>query len=911
MTNTQIAKLYVAVNGTAPTAAEMTTLLADANAATTIMAMNDFTGASNTATLNAAYQAAFGRDADSEGLAYWGAELTAGTVTAATLMDKLLAGADAYVSIGNDAIAALNTADKGITTNKAAIIIDAIAANLTPTQVATALSLVTATDTAAATADIATSVSSNTAVSYDLTVSTADVIESNNGNDTVTASTLTLQSGDIIVDGSTTDSDTMNIALTAATTATPTITNVENVNVNLDYFTGTGTDFVATNVTGATIAINSDKLGFNGTAGVTFAGANTIAAGSAVTTLTVAGLTSGTVDTGSAGTVSVTGTAAVANTINVNGDIKTGAGLNNVTSTFTTLNVTAASDVIYTTEATLETTITGNNDITLQMVGADLVTGASIVDSTTGTIIVKDIGATATTDTTNMAIDKFILSGTATMAATVASGQLLETSTDIATQLTIATTAATDTTATLNLGHDITTLVISDTKLDTTINNTDANVIGTLTAGVEDVTLTGSSNLTVTAGTAKSFDASAATGTLNYTLGTSTAETTISGTTTTNTVTLGHVNNVITYNGQTGIDTINTLGTAAGIIAGDLGSGNDVLNIVATLGAATIALDGGAGTDTIKILSGANTNTASTWAVSNFETIEIQAAADSVVQAKTLAMDSAQLTGTSFAITTQEAIDTAALTVTLDAASADLSGLTFDTNDTVAINGSATTSYTVVGTATADTITIGSNAAATVSTITGGAGDDVFVFATDDTASTKITSITDYQANALASDNDQLTLGVNTIVADKILNVAEVEVGTAYAFTAAQGIFSTATAAVNIVVEDGMMTLSGLSEDIALADTLDEMITLAQTAAVSAADGSFAVVAADTVAFEFAGNTYIVETKVESGAADATDDGVYDAVAVLGAVANVIELTGLTTATAMAGTAAADTIFLA
>ena len=242
MTNLQIAKLYVAVNGTAPTAAELTTLSADANAAATIMAMVDFTGADNTATLNAAYQAAFGRDADAEGLAYWGAELTAGNVTGSTLMEKLLVGADVYVSAGDATIAALNTADKGITANKATVAVEIATAGLTATEAATALALVTATDTAAASASVVAVVDAAAALAAEEAAAAAavgstvvfttaiDTLSGTTGNDTFVGDVQsTSSSADQIAGNSGTD--TIKLYTTGAITL-PVMSSIESLYVN-------------------------------------------------------------------------------------------------------------------------------------------------------------------------------------------------------------------------------------------------------------------------------------------------------------------------------------------------------------------------------------------------------------------------------------------------------------------------------------------------------------------------------------------------------------------------------------------------------------------------------------------------------------------------------------------------------
>ncbi len=622
----------------------------------------------------------------------------------------------------------------------------------------------------------------------------------------------------------------------------------------------------------STVTLGSDKLGFDGTTGATFVGGNTVKAGNKVDTFTVAGLTTGTVDAGSAKTVTVTGTAGAANKIVINGDITTGTGLTNNTSTLTTLDVKGNATVVYNTAAAaIKTTVTGDKDLLLKMAGTDVITGASLVNNSTGAVNLQ-VTAGATFDATNFAVNKIIVGDVTTVAATVASGQLLETNKDM-TSLTIAPTATTTTatTATLNLGHDLTTLDVSFNKLVTTINNTDANSIGTLTATGEKVIVKGAGNLTAGNVDVTTLDASAATGEMVLALKAAANTSTISGTTGKNTVTPGNVADVVSFTGQGGVDTIDLSALAlTGTIAGNLGAGNDIVKI-GTLGNGIVALDGGSGHDILKVTAAANTTAATTWDVSNFEEIQLQKVADSIVDAVTVTMNGSQLTGKYYSFTTLESLDTVALTVTANGATTDLSKLTFEAGDTVAITGRAIADDIIIGTSTNDTITVAANK----KTVTGGAGDDTFIFATGNSVEGNMTKITDYQAKAAAFDNDTLDVLYTTLVGDKTVDVSSV--GT---------IFADKSQAVNAIVKDGVMKLSGLSADVALANTLAEMIDIAEFVAYSAAT------TADNLAFEFGGNTYLLS----SSATDTTD--------------LIVELTGLTGIVGVSSTAAADNTIL-
>ena len=281
----------------------------------------------NEALINNLFTQLFNRVADAEGLAFYTDRLDSGEATLASIAKQIADGAqndDATILANKTTVA--NTYTAAVTEQGSTYEADDIAdAQAILAAVDASEESVTAGNTAAE-----AEVASNVTVpgeTFELTTGIADVVESGTGNDTITATTATMQSGDVVSDASTTDNDTMNITLSAASATTQTITNVENINVELDYFTGTAADFDATNVTGATITIGSSKLGFNGTTGVANAGANTVVAGANVDTLTVTGLNNGAVDTGSAETVNVDASATTKDvTITVNGDLDLIAG---------------------------------------------------------------------------------------------------------------------------------------------------------------------------------------------------------------------------------------------------------------------------------------------------------------------------------------------------------------------------------------------------------------------------------------------------------------------------------------------------------------------------------------------------------------------------------------------------------
>ncbi len=137
MTTAEIVKLYVAVNGKAPTATELSAVESSQDQVATINAMEATstvatTAGDTTAFLNAAYQSAFGRVADAEGLSYWGNLIDTGVVSKSNFMDGLLTGADNYVANATyPDNAALATKDVAITTNKTEVATNFAASGIT------------------------------------------------------------------------------------------------------------------------------------------------------------------------------------------------------------------------------------------------------------------------------------------------------------------------------------------------------------------------------------------------------------------------------------------------------------------------------------------------------------------------------------------------------------------------------------------------------------------------------------------------------------------------------------------------------------------------------------------------------------------------------------------------------------
>ncbi len=701
------------------------------------------------------------------------------------------------------------------------------------------------------------------------------MIETTTANDTITATSATLGATDRVIDSSTTDFDTMDITLTAAMAGTTTITKVEKVNFNLDMFDGSAAATVnATNITGAEITVSSAKLGFNGEAGVTGAGANTIVAGSKITDLAVIGLTEGTVNAGAADVVAMTGTTGRANTLIVNGDVS----VTNTTSTLTTINATADSVVTYDTTVANAATVTGSSDVTLKMAVADVVAGASVTNSMTSGALNLTLTDAGTADATNFAVDKITLAAAGANVITVANGQALEVAaTATGTDLTLDTTTSLASTASVDTAVSLGTVTIGDTDMTTTVNASAALTIADLATAGSKVALAGAGDLTVTTSDGANVDASALTGDLVFT---STVATDIKGGSGDNTITLS--DNNAGYTGQAGVDTLAIAAlTGTNTVGAALAAGNDVVSLASGL-AGILAIDAGLGTDIIKVAAGGDISGITMTDSSGFEVITL---------VDDLITSGAQLNGQDYTIKGTVSADRTE-TVTVNGATGlttetiNLSGITIDSTvgedngiaptATVFINGQDAVKDTITGTSASDQIEGGTGK----DVITGGAGDDFFVFADDDSLEASMAKITDYQAAAASSDNDKLVLGTTTTLtaADNVVDVATN--GTA----PVQAIFADAVGTVDIAFSaKGIMTLVGTSADVALADTLAEYIDIAE---------SVLAVSGDLVAFEFGGNTYVLE-----------DDGVVD-------TSTVLELTDVVDIVGISATAAADTIFV-
>ena len=323
---------------------------------------------------------------------------------------------------------------------------------------------------------------------------------------------------------------------------------------------------------------------------------------------------------------------------------------------------------------------------------------------------------------------------------------------------------------------------------------------------------------------------------------------------------------------------------------------------------AKINIDGGDGNDTIIFDADVNLGGSNFTFSAVEDLIFFRGGANTTLNASSISGSSAKL-GT-------DGSGNIKLTIEANQSTIDLSSITltnsFDTSsDQVIINGSgASTGITATGTAALDIIT-GSNAddnlsggsgddvisagtgndiingGAGADTLTGGAGDDEFDFTALSSTAASLDKISDYKAAVATSHNDTIDNVTGTVGAD-----------TASAIDVKQSIASgSGSETVTAAVANGIVSLSG--SDAGLIDTLNEWADVISTDGIISAAGDDAD-ATGTVAFQFNGNTYLVESK------DAFDNDTANF-----SMQTFIELTGLTGVAKVANTAAADTILIA
>ncbi|MCP1318600.1 hypothetical protein [Halomonas sp. 707B3] len=423
-------------------------------------------------------------------------------------------------------------------------------------------------------------------------------------NDTINGAAGTLQSGDVIVDSSTTDNDVANLVVSGAI-QTPTIANIETL--NLDFALGSN----GINVSKVT---STSKLNIDSTAaGQTSATVNGLKSGHSlaiddtITSLTVA--TNSATANDEAVSIALNGSDATLNTSAANDidqlTLNSTGSANKVTLGTAADTFSATNEKIIATgdqNLTISTAYTANaNGLDAATVENNLTGDASLTVELTGAL------AAAEHDFSKVAADAIQLKTAAVTGANVkvASGQNVALTGDYAGNG-ATVTSATATTGVINLSataNQTGVLTLNDfatVNLDVAANREFAGVtLGTASGlGTSEVVASGAGNLTLGSVTAKVVNASEVSGTVNLSAGRAMTITTGTGNDVVDTA-----DNAVTVNTGAGNDRI-VLGTAKDTV--NAGAGNDTIQFAADgelTGGTTI--DGGAGTDTLQYTGGA------------------------------------------------------------------------------------------------------------------------------------------------------------------------------------------------------------------------------------------------------------------------------------------------------------------
>ena len=540
-----------------------------------------------------------------------------------------------------------------------------------------------------------------------------DVLTGKAGNDSFSGTTATDAAGDVIVDTSTTDNDTLTMTLTADLPALI-VTNVENVVLNTSALVGVDLDVA--NITNATTTVNLTAVGNNGQATVDNASAsNTIVAGTGVTTLIIDTAADGaTVTSGAATTRMDVSSSAAAQGLTINTsatlvDVNNIAGGGAVVGDLT-VNFAAVTDIVL--DAIGDTLVITGGDGSISAVSSVL-TAETVTNNSTGTFSI-DVDVDGAHNLTSVSAARFDMTynaagGAVTMANTGVNLQVDETfgaATTItgtaASEATNSITAVVSTAALTNFNFANYRTVNLSADEDTTITSLSIEATNNLVlSGANDITL-------ATDVTALSVDGSAMTGDLDATFNNAMATATGGAGADTLDFTSGTSTTVVAT-GNAGNDTITFLAGAATSVTVNAGDGNDNLSVDTTQ--TTINYDGGVGNDTLTLANG--DYSAAAVSLTGVEILSVTTGGATTLDPSTVSGQTLVLTGNAAA---------GDVTIAMDGATLDASNLVSDsaigiTNTVAAIAG---VSLTVTGTAHNDVLA-GDNVA---DAIVGGAGDD-------------------------------------------------------------------------------------------------------------------------------------------------------------------------------------------
>lgn len=697
-------------------------------------------------TIAAIYQSAFNREAVAEEVEFWAAS----EFSATDLTFAIINGAQ------NDDLATVNNKVEFSAELVAQLETNAAYAELQdPKALLTAVT--SETDVTAEYVSNAVA-SGKVGESFSLTAAADDRLFGTNNSDTFTAEAGTLQNGDQLLDPSADDNDTLNAVINNANrNAETTLVNIENVNLDLDVFSGAA--FNAVNTEGATITASSDKLGYNGDFTLNNAGDNNVVAGENVTSLDIDGLEAGTVDAGAAETVDVAVVDGDNANVTVNGDIAlTVAGATN-------LNLTATADsVVELIPGTVDTiTGSGEGSITVQgdLSGVSDITGvdAAVIDTDTNvnasdwevnsiSVDVDLSNGLTVADAANVSIDEEQTGLTITGQNN--NGSTANVSSGVAAlgTLTFASLAS----AQLDLtaaGVEVASLDAGAVAL--TVNVTDGAEIADLN-GTSTIELTGAGDVVVeNADGLSSLDASNLDGDLEVT---TVAAAEINGAVGNNTIDFNADAN-LDFVGQAGDDSV----TMGAVFASEanlvLGSGDDTVTLEENLnGGAAVAINFGEGNDTLVLEAGVNTSAADSLSLVGLETIQLAEEGvtdvDATVAASQISGASLAVRGQGFDNSTLSVVETTNNGATIDLSSLDVSD-SASSGASFAITG-GNSADTITGTDLADTITGGEGA----DTLTGGAGADTFAFGITADASTDSTAASTDSITDFAGGTDEI-----------------------------------------------------------------------------------------------------------------------------------------------------------
>ncbi|MDA9892177.1 calcium-binding protein [Planktomarina temperata] len=537
-----------------------------------------------------------------------------------------------------------------------------------------------------------------------------DVLTGNAGNDSFSGTTATDAAGDVIVDTSTTDNDTLTMTLTADLPALI-VTNVENVVLNTSALVGVDLDVA--NITNATTTVNLTAVGNNGQATVDNASAsNTIVAGTGVTTLIIDTAADGaTVTSGAETTRMDVSSSAAAQGLTINTaaalvDVNNIAGGGAIVGDLT-INFAADTDIVL--DAIGDSLVISGADGSISA-ASSVFTAETVTNNSTGTFSI-DVDVDGAHDLTSVSAARFDMTydsngGAVTMANTGVNLQVDETF-GIAT--TITGTAASE--ATNSITGVVSTAALTNFNFANyrTVNlsaDEDTTITSLSIEATNNLLLSGANDITLaTDVTALSVDGSAMTGALDATFNNAMATATGGAGADTLDFTSGTSTTVVAT-GNAGNDTITFLAGAATSVTVNGGAGNDNLSVDTTQ--ATIVYDGGNGNDTLTLAAGNYTAAAVT-----LTGVEILSATGNVE------LDSSVLTGETVVLSNNAA---GRYDISVDGNNLDASNFVSDSAQGITnnVDDIAGISLTITGTAFAD-ILLGDNVA---DAIVGGAGAD-------------------------------------------------------------------------------------------------------------------------------------------------------------------------------------------